>query len=538
MKRAAPKPPCPGATRVRVGGREFWSTGGKVIRFIETLCLFSNMKWTGQRFILQPWQKRMLWELFEVRPDGRRRHRRALIGVARKQGKTELAAAIALYLLLADGEMSAQVFCAAASEDQADYVFEAAKRMCTIEGAPLGELVTVEASKITSKGDPYSFFQRLSSKGSTKHGSAPHGVIFDELHAWGVGQADELWDALTTGSGARDQPLQIAITTAGSDLEESRCGGLYLHGRAIERGEIDDDSFFFRWWEAPADCDYRDPEMWKLAMPNFGVTVNEDFLLGELAGTNIVGGQRQGAVSEAAFRRLYLNQWVEYGEAPWVTREQITACRLPWFPLACDAGTWVGIDLSERRDSTAVVHGQWVGGDERPCRALHEDVPEEACLYVHVRTWDQPRGPDGRPDGEWEVPQAEVKQYIRGLASTYDVVTNVFDPWHSKLMRQDLENEGLTCEDIHQTGARRSGASAGLFDLIIQRRLHYCDEVFERHCLNATAKATGTEGGYYLAKRASGKKMDAAMAAVNVVYGTQNASAPAGDLVFSFGGTR
>jgi phage terminase large subunit-like protein len=500
--------------------------GGKVIKFIETLCLLTNGRWTGERFKLQPWQKALIYELFEVRADGRRRYRRALIGLARKQGKSELAAAIALYLVLADGERSAAVYCAAASEEQADVVFEAAKRMCSMDGAPLSELVTVESKRLTSKADPYSFFERLSSKGATKHGLNPFGVVFDELHAWGVGQAEELWDAMNTGSGARDEPMQISITTAGTDLEESRCGGLYLHGRAIERGDEVDDGFFFRWIEAPPDCDFRDPANWRIAMPNFGVTVNEDFLKGELAGTNAEGGRRGGAVTESAFRRLYLNQWVDYGDSPWVTREQIQACRLPWFPLECAAPTWVGIDLSETRDSTAVAWAQWRHG-ERPCG--HEGEP---CLFLHARTWEQPRGPDGRLDEEWEVPQSEVKAHIRELASTYEAVTNVFDPWHSKLMRQDLEAEGLTCEEIHQTGARRSGASAGLYDLIIQRRLHYCDDLFERHVLNATIRETGRDGGYFLAKRRKGKVMDAAMAAVNVVYGTQFAEAGDGPSVY------
>lgn len=481
------------------------------------------MKWIGKPFRLQPWQKQMLYELFEVNPvTGRRRYRRALIGIPRKNGKTELAAAIALYLLLADGEPSAQIYCAAASEEQADFVFEAAKRMCTIEGVPLVELVAPEATRLSSKADPYAFFQRLSSKGATKHGSAPHGVIFDELHAWMTGQADELWDALTTGSGARDQPLQIAITTAGRDLEMSRCGGLYQHGRAMERGDEEDDSFFFRWWQAPDGCDYRDPEMWRIANPNYGVTVNEEFLKGELAGTNVTDGQRHGAITEAAFRRLYLNQWVEYEDKAWVTREQIQACRVPGFEHRQRLATWVGVDLSETRDSTAVDAGQWWEGENRPCG--HTGEP---CLYVRVRTWKQPRDKDGRLVEDWEVPQAEVKQHIRDLNAELDVLTNVFDPWHSKLMRQDLANEGILCEEIWQTGARRSGASASLYDLIVQKRLHYCDDDFEEAVLNATAVATGKDGGYYLAKRRKGRVMDAAMAMVNVVYGTMFAEAPA-----------
>lgn len=497
-----------------------WTTGHLVIRFIQTMCVFSNMKWIGQRFILQPWQKQLLLELFEIAPNGRRRYRRALIGVARKQGKTELAAALALYLLLADGEPSAQGYCAAASEEQADYVFEAAKRMCTIEGAPLGELVTVESSRITSKADPYSYFQRLSSKGATKHGSAPHDVIFDELHAWGVGQADELWDALTTGSGARDQPLQIAITTAGTDLQESRCGGLYQHGLAVQRGEVEDRGFFFRWWSAPEECDFRNPEMWKLAMPNYGVTVNEEFLLGELAGTNVDGGSN-GAVSESAFRRLYLNQWVDYGETPWVTREQLAVCRLESFVLDEARPSWVGIDLSRSTDATAVAWGQW-WDDARPCG--HEGEP---CLFVQARAWERPRTPEGKLIEGWRVPIDEVRDFIRELNRTYSVTTNVFDPYGGRLMMLDLESEGIVCEEMFQQGRRRASAASGMYDLIAQGRFHYSGDLIERHLLNATLKAVGDEG-YYLQKRKAGKTMDVAQACSQVVYGTIWAPVAAG----------
>jgi phage terminase large subunit-like protein len=497
------------------GGRTFWSTGGKVIRFIETACLLTNGRWTGEKFVLMSWQKRLIAELFEVDPGtGWRIYRRALIGLPRKSGKTEVLAAILLYLMLADGEKSAAVYCAAASEDQADMVFDAMKRMCELPGAPLAELVDVQVSRLSKHGDPYSFAQRLTSKGRTKHGLNPFAVGLDELHAWGVGEGEELWAALNTGSAARQEPMQIAITTAGLDLEESRCGQMYKLGRSIERGEIEHGGFFFRWWQAPEGMDHRDPEYPRLASPSYGHTVNEGFYRSELS------------VPEAVFRRLYGNEWVDYGESPWVTRDQIKACRLEPFQLVAGDPTWVGIDLSETRDSTATVWGQWRPEAGRPCG--HTAAP---CLYIHVRTWEQPRGPDGRLREEWEVPQGEVKQHLRDLASTYDVVTNVFDPWHSKLMRQDLEAEGLTCEEIHQTGARRSGASAGLFDLIIQKRLHYCDDVFERHVLNATARETGTDGGYYLAKRRKGKVMDAAMAAVNVTYGTQFAGKQDGGIV-------
>lgn len=512
------------AEYIVLNGRSFWTTGQRVIDFIESLCTFSNGRWTGEKFVLQPWQKRFLFRVFEINPvTGLRRYRRVLLGTARKSGKTELAAALALYFAVADGEKSAEVYCAASSEEQADRVFMAARRMCE-GGTPLADLVRVpegeKADYLTSLADPYSSLKRLTSKGKTKHGLNISAVILDELHVWGVGEADELWSALTTGMAARLQPMMIMITTAGTDIEESRCGGLYEAGRAMERGEVDDDGFYFEWWSAADDADYRDPEAWRAANPNYGVTVNEAFLAGELAGTNIAGGKRKPAISVGEFRRLYLNQWVDYAVAPWVTPEQLAVCLVAPFELIEHRATWAGIDLSETRDSSAVAHAQWWDGGARPCG--HDGDP---CLYLRVRVWEPPRGPNGRIIENVEIPQAEIRQHLRDMAARYDVRTNVFDPWHSRLMAQDLEAEGLTVEQIWQTGARRSGASAALYDLIHQRRLHFCDDAFERHCLAATTKPAGTDGGYYLAKRKRGRVMDAAMAAVNVVYGTTHAPA-------------
>jgi phage terminase large subunit-like protein len=111
-------------------------------------------------------------------------------------------------------------------------------------------------------------------------------------------------------------------------------------------------------------------------------------------------------------------------------------------------------------------------------------------------------------------------QHIRDLNRRLRVVSNTFDPWHAKIVQQDLSGEGLPCEDMHQTGIRRAGASAATYELIVEGRLHYHQDVIERHILNATIKSSGTEGGYYLTKRRRGRVMDAAMALSFSVYGT------------------
>lgn len=509
---------------VRMPGeaRQFWSTGGRVIAFVEGLCVFSNGRWTGDPFILQGWQKRLIWELFEIDPaTGFRRFRRALIGIPRKAGKTELAAALALYLAVADNERSAEVYCAAASEEQADRVFMAMRRMCD-DPNPLSEYIQVpegeKADYLTVKGDRYAIIKRLTSKGKTKHGLNIHAVVLDEVHAWGIGEAEELWAALTTGMAAREQPMMLMITTAGPDLETSRCGALYEQGRALERGEIEDDGFFFRWWQIPDEGDWRDPEMWAVANPSFNVTVNETFLRAELAGTNVAAdGKRKGALSEAEFRRLYGNQWIDFAATPWVTKEQLAACKVPPVMLEADRATWVGVDLSRSNDATAVAWGQLRSEEDRPCS--HRDEP---CLWVKGRTWERPRKAGGVWDDDWQVPLDEVRQFIRDLSTEFRVLTNVFDPYGSVLMVQDLTNDGLLCELMHQQGIRRSSAATATYDFIAQGRFHFDDPLIERHLMNAQIKQVGEEG-YYLQKRKQGKVMDLAQAISQVVYGTINA---------------
>lgn len=491
-------------------GREFATVGDEVIRWVEGHCVFVDSVWLGEPMRLLPWQQRLLLELFEVDPETmRRRYRFALIGVGRKNGKSELAAAVALWMAFGQGDPSASVYCAAASEEQADVVFEKARRMCELSES-LAAMVQVpegrqqSSPRLMRSGNPYQFIQRLSSKGTTKHGLNPAGVILDELHVWGAGEADELYQALTTSMGARPNGLILAITTAGSDLERSRCYQLYDLGKRIEAGEVEDPTFFFRWWEAPADCEVDDPEAWRIANPSFGYIMDEEFYRGELVRN-----------PEAYFRRLYLNQWVDLSEAAFVTPKQVDACRLDEFELDPRTPSIVGIDLSERRDTTAVVVGQYRDDDARPCG--HRGP---ACLFVRARDWAAPMRPDGKPDPDWEIPLDEVAQEIRRWNRELDVASNVFDPWHSKLLEQDLSAEGLLCEHIYAQGERRTGATALLHQLIVEGRLHWCDPVVRRHLLNARMKEDRT-GGYFLAKRARGRPMDVAMAMVNVCYGLQ-----------------
>lgn len=457
--------------------------GWRVIRFIEAYCVFTNGRWTGLPFKLLDWQKRLILELFEIDPaTGLRRYRRALIGVGRKNGKTELAAALSLYFLLDDGEASAEIYHAAASEDQADRVFGASKRMVELSPA-LGSLVTIWNKELVSNADPYSKIIKLTAKGSTKHGLNVHVSILDELHAWEADSHEELWAALSTGMAAREQPMQIAITTAGIDIDNSRCGDLYELGKRIQSGEVEDRGFFFRWWEAPEGCDWKDPESWRLANPSYGETIDEGFYQGELL------------LPEATFRRLYLNQWVEAADF-WLPSGVWDACKVEEVKLSKRADTYIGWDASTKHDTTAIYLMQKFGRKVR----------------VTGRVWFPPVDARGHPLEDWRLPIAECEEYIRWCCKTYNVKGVAYDPAFITWSADSLEVEGLPMVEWPQTSVRMCPATQAAYDAIMEGRLeHDGDLTLGRH-IRASRPVQTRDGGQRLTKRRRGVPIDAAIA--------------------------
>ena len=458
------------------------SEGGRVIQFIETHCRFTKGRWIGRPFHLQNWQRALLWRLFELRPDGRRRYRWALIGMPKKNGKTELSAALALYFLIADREPAPLIQCAAASDDQADLVFGAAKQMCEL--SPTLRAITERyRSSILVPDRPGAELQRISAKAGTKDGPSVHVAILDELHEWQPGRGEDLWNVITNGTGAREEPMIVQITTAGYD-QETVCYRQYEYGRRVESGEIDDPAYYFEWHSVPDDLPHDDPQTWALANPSYGVTVREEFYRDQLS-----------KKPEAVFRRYFLNQWTAV-EAAWLPHGVWAACATD-APLTDDAETLVGIDASTRHDSTAVVVVQRHGDRRR----------------VRCRIWERPLDPrSGRPIAGWKLPIEALKDHIRGLAQQYQVEAIGYDPAFITWVADELETEGLPMVEIPQTAARMVPASQRLYELIIQGLLeHDGDPAMARHVANTEAKESPT-GGWRLVKGKARQPMDAAIA--------------------------
>lgn len=465
------------------------TTGARVCKFIETHCVFTNGEWVGRPFRLLPWQRRLIYELFETGDDGLRRFRWALVGIPKKNGKTELAAALGLYFLLADGEASPLVVCAAASDDQADLVFGAAKKMCELSPT-LSQITECYEREIQVPSSPGAVLKRVAAVAGTNDGLNIHAVICDELHEWKGARGENVWNVLTNGTGARKQPVVFQITTAGFDLE-TVCGRQYEYGKKIEAGEVQDRRYFFRWWAAPEGADHRDPAVWEDCNPSYGVTVYQPFFEDQLT-----------KKTEAVFRRYFMNEWTA-AEELWLPAGVWEACNIGDFKFDPDLPLYAGWDAARRRDSTAVVAGQRTS---------------EGMVRLRSWIWERPVNPTtGEPVEDWETPTAEIMNTIRELDGAFDLRAVGYDPWGIKESVQQLTAEGIAMDEVGQSNARMVPATEYLYELICDGKVeHDGNPTFARHMRNIIARQVPS--GVRMDKGRARKPMDAGIAAAIVAY--------------------
>ena len=242
----------------------------RAVAFIENL-KHTKGRWDNQPFWLFPWQERIIRDIFGiVDENGHRQFRTAYIEIGKKNGKSELAAAVALYLLYGDNEPSAEVYGAAADRQQASIVFDVAKRMVEKSPALMKRSKITAASKRIVNYSNAGFYQVLSAEVGTKHGLNVSGLVLDEVHAQ---PNRNLYDVLTKGSGdSREQPLYFLITTAGTD-KESICYELHQKALDILDGRRIDHTFYPVFYGLKDDEDWTDEANWYKANPSLGQTI-------------------------------------------------------------------------------------------------------------------------------------------------------------------------------------------------------------------------------------------------------------------------
>ena len=458
-------------------GTPTWSTpklysksdGHKVVDFARTFLHVSKGVRAGQPLILTSWQVALLDGLYERRDDGLLRYRRSLIGLARKNGKSLLGSLIALYGLI-EGEPGAEVYSAAGDRQQARVVFNEAKWQITQSPALSGVCkVYRDVVEVPSTG---AIYRVLSSDAKLQQGLNASCVIFDEAH---IQPNEELWNALTLGSGARKDPNIIAISTAGYDLD-SLCGRLYNYGKRVVSGDQVDERFGFWWWEAPADCEVSDRDAWHIANPNLaeGLLDIEDMEISMMQ------------TAETAMRRYRLNQWVRTDGESWLPKGGWELCRSD-DELDPNIPVFVGIDMALKHDSIAVVVAQ---------------PQESGRIVVRAKIWH----PDG---GVMDV--AAVEQHIRELGREFTVQEFAYDPAFFQRSAEAMSDEGFTMVEFSQSTARMVPACGTLYEMIVNQKIaHDGNPVFADQVLSAAQRST--DMGWRLSKGKSKRKIDAAIA--------------------------
>lgn len=468
--------------------------GDYAAAWISTLCHVTEDSLAakaGQPLVLRRWQTQFIRNLLARTEDGFLRHRMALMGVARKNAKSTLSAALGLFGLLGDPDaQGSQIYSCAGDKDQARVVFNTAKRMVEMEPELVGAVKTYRDSIYApATGNIYKV---VSSEAYTKEGLNPNLVIFDEVH---VQKDRDLWDVMAQAMGARAEPLMLGITTAGNkygsmDGSESLAYRLYEYGIRVANGEVDDPTFFFCWYEPTnPEADHHNRETWIEANPGFGDFVAEKDFVSTLART-----------PEYEFRQKRCNQWTTTTEA-WLPYGAWDRCKLER-AIPPSEDVVLAFDGSWANDATAIVVC-WVGDDGgSEERKPHIDV---------VKIWE----PDRNTDPSWRVPIAEVEEAIRAACRRWNVLEIAIDPARWSRTFQLLEDEGLPVVEFPQSSSFMTPATQSFYEAVVNRNLTQSGDLgLTRHISNAHAKVT--QGGMRIAKenRMSARKIDGAVAAV------------------------
>jgi len=483
------------------------------IDFIRNL-KHTKGKWAGYPFNLLPWQEHdVIRPLFGIlKPNGYRQFRTVYLEVGKKNGKTELGSAIALYLLAADGEIGAEVYSAAADTDQATLVYRPAANMVEQNKSLRKRLKVLRAGRRIAYYGTNSFYQVLSSDVPTKHGLNVHGCIIDELHA----QPNRaLYDVLTEGSGdARTQPVFVFLTTAGFD-RHSICWEVRDYAVKVKKGIIDDPTFLTVIYCAGEEedwptIDWTSEEAWKQANPSLGQTIDIERVRAACKKAQEV------PALENNFKRMRLNIWTSQ-ETKW----------LPMTTWDASAGSidanklkgeecYGGLDLASSIDIAAFLldfpHEEghiWLPFFWIPEENIVERVKRDRVPYDR---WVAERLIRTTPGNV--IDYRIIREDIVKLGEIYDIREIAFDRWGAVQMSQDLDDEGFTMVQFGQGFASMAGPTKELYTLVLQKRLaHGGNKVLRWMASNMTVKEDPA-GNVKPDKAKSSEKIDGIVAGV------------------------
>ena len=482
----------------------------RAVTFIENLC-HTKGKWAGTPFWLLPWQEQLIRDIFGiVKPDGNRQFRTAFVEICKKVGKSELAAAVALYLLYADNEPSAEVYGAAADRQQASIVFDVAKQMIEMSPALMKRSKLMGATKRIVNYSNAGYYQVLSAEVGGKHGFSVSGLVFDEIHTQPNRQ---LYDVLTKGSSdARQNPLHFIITTAGNDRHSI---AYELHTKAVDilEGRRVDPTFYPVVYGLKDDEDWEDEENWYKVNPSLGYTVDIERL------RDAYREAKQNPADEITFKWLRCNMWVSSTVA-WIPdaiymrgNESIEAASLE------GRDCYAGLDLSSTGDITALVlifpprdenekyvllPYFWIPEETIPRRVKANSVPYDI--------WEK-QGYIMSTEGN-VIHYDFIEKFIIYLSEKYHILEIAVDRWNATQMIQNLEGEGFTIVPFGQGFSSMSAPTKEFYRLLMEGRIIHGGNPVLRWMAGNVVIDTDSAGNIKVTKAKSKEKIDGIVAAI------------------------
>lgn len=482
----------------------------RAVTFIENLC-HTKGKWAGTPFWLLPWQEQLIRDIFGiVKPDGNRQFRTAFVEICKKVGKSELAAAVALYLLYADNEPSAEVYGAAADRQQASIVFDVAKQMVEMSPALMKRSKLMGATKRIVNYSNAGYYQVLSAEVGGKHGFSVSGLVFDEIHTQPNRQ---LYDVLTKGSSdARQNPLHFIITTAGNDRHSI---AYELHTKAVDilEGRRVDPTFYPVVYGLKDDEDWEDEANWYKVNPSLGYTVDIERL------RDAYREAKQNPADEITFKWLRCNMWVSSTVA-WIPDAIYMRGNEP-IDMDALAGRdcYAGLDLSSTEDITALVlifpprdeeekyvllPYFWIPEETIPRRVKANSVPYDI--------WEK-QGYIMSTEGN-VIHYDFIEKFIMDLSEKYHILEIAVDRWNATQMIQNLEGEGFTIVPFGQGFSSMSAPTKEFYRLLMEGRIIHGGNPVLRWMAGNVVIDTDPAGNIKVTKAKSKEKIDGIVAAI------------------------
>lgn len=436
----------------------------RAVRFIQTYCITPKGTGALHQARLRPWQKS---DIRQVLAPG---IRQALVSIPRGNGKSTLAAFLALWGLF-DGPEGAQVLTVASDERQARIIFNAARRMVELNPL-LGDRVQVFQDRIYCPHNDGTL-SPLPADPSSLQGWDPTLAIVDELHV----VREETWEAISLAAGKREESLTLAVSTPATQRDS-------VMWRLVEHGRADDDpAFALVEYAAPDGCLAGDEKAWKKANPALGDFLAIDALRATYRTTR-----------EAAFRQYRLGQWVGRAEG-W----------LPW-------GLWDERADTDRKvpNGTKIVAG-FDGSASGDSTALVGATVESNPHVFIIGLWENDQK-------GWRVNRSDVDATVADMFRKFDVVEMACDPWSWRSEIQswaDKHGERRVIEWPTNVISRMAPATDRTFTLLAEGRMtHDGDERLAQHFANCIAKRTSHGDVVVKDAKSSPRKIDAAVAAI------------------------